>query len=804
MPSLDPKLSMAYGASGRLNLPASLDAGSGVADFTNKMAGKRKDAAHNDPDADGPARRTRSHSSRSPSADRNDQSNGRSNPHAGHGSQTAGKRAAFSLNTIDEEPGTSASNQASANQALQGSANRGQQAAAQQTSATQGQQGQNPGYESEAGVTFSSASNATHGNTTYAGTVGSNSHANPDQGHLSASNPGHGQGHSSGANPGIGQGRSSSHQSDTHSNTISNQGRGTYRFRDITSRPSRRFPRDFRPAWFDTFKRSPYRRFITMLPLALLLLLTAMVMATDSTTAKANSSALGRVKANVVTTWSHLTSKNNKPVGFEEIQKLSQQISELEKQFKTLSYSNTLHTDTIAELQRILPSSIAVRKVAPASAIPDNFWPAIREKTQLESGSRVDAPAWDAFLAKNKASIEALINTKGETIMDNAIATKRIVSSAEFIELLQQNYDSHQQNYDSLNLDLALFTKNLEHVSRNLQTEMRVQHASWWDNLQRATADITRDATRDATSQASKVAIERAQRSVIIAFRQVSKVQLDDLIEQNIMQNAADALRKVNFFSAALGARVEGGLSSPTQHVKRRFAVLKHIYGYFYGLDEANHHDAALRPWYEGGNCWCAAKPTDYELGGRVPKAQLAIKMPVPMFPTSIAIEHVPISGTLDITSAPMDLELWVQIKDAEHRELIGRTAASMIMFKEGTIDDPKGYISENGKDISRSSVGLPASYVRIASWRYDINGPNYVQTHDVDIELGDYGVTVQRAVVRARNNWGAEHTCFYRVRLHGMTESQLQEMKEAEFAQYENNGEQEDNGFGWQSDTRL
>ena len=453
-------------------------------------------------------------------------------------------------------------------------------------------------------------------------------------------------------------------------------------------------------------------------------------------------------------TWGSVTSFFDGPTHNESsnFRHLSKQIGKLEAQLKALTTSHSLQDGTISELQRILPDAIAVQRDGSRTLIPANFWPALREKMKQELGTNVEAPIWDTFLAKNKASLQALINDEAETVMANAIAMKRVVSAAEFTEILKENYATQKEEV--------------------FKIQMRNEA-----NIQNEFARLTK-----SIDSASSTALSLARESIEEAVRNIPSSQLDNLAEANIVSNAASALSKVNFFSANLGARVEISLSSPTQEPLNSQNMLnKLLTTVLYGTSRNNIHTTALLPWTEAGDCWCAAKPIGYETGGPAPKAQLAIRMFTAMYPSSLTVEHSPARGTLDIDAAPNELELWVQIRDRKQREMIGRAAATVLARKA----DPQTYIQEgksgNGVDTHRSDMSLPKDFVRIAAWRYDIHASNHVQTHDVDVDLAMYDVPVQRAVVRARNNWGANFTCLYRVRLHGLTVRQMEGVREVQ-----------------------
>lgn len=209
--------------------------------------------------------------------------------------------------------------------------------------------------------------------------------------------------------------------------------------------------------------------------------------------------------------------------------------------------------------------------------------------------------------------------------------------------------------------------------------------------------------------------------------------------------------RQVNFFSTGLGAVVDPYLSSPTK--KREITFLQRGVISFFGLDLRKPLPpvAALEPWDDIGDCWCAPP-------GRG-KAQLAVLLPRTIYPTAITVEHIQPEATLDIAAAPKDMELWVQIPDEDTREAVANAAFPLL----GDVIDPG------------NSIG--PTYVRVGTWQYSIHVPNHVQTFTMAVDLEHFNAKVEKVVVRAATNWGGQdYTCFYRLRLHGKLADGIQE----------------------------
>ena len=238
--------------------------------------------------------------------------------------------------------------------------------------------------------------------------------------------------------------------------------------------------------------------------------------------------------------------------------------------------------------------------------------------------------------------------------------------------------------------------------------------------LETHTRILLKDVEKVATKEAKKVAVEHAR---------LRSMALSNLIANIELQHG-----KPNYFSTGLGAAVISRITSPTLATSVVSAPVMRVLQRFVASPN-NPPDTALQSWEEPGDCWCAA-PNEAGNG----KAQLGIQLGEPMLPTQITIEHLPRSSAPgdDIRSAPQTVEVWVESKEP-----------ALVRF---------------AFDGERCDDG-PEGWQCLGKVRYDRNGANHVQTFLLD---GEAQTPVDKVLLRVTSNWGADHTCLYRVRLHG------------------------------------
>jgi SUN domain-containing protein 1/2 len=298
-------------------------------------------------------------------------------------------------------------------------------------------------------------------------------------------------------------------------------------------------------------------------------------------------------------------------------------------------------------------------------------------------------------------------------------------SSAEWLEFVKTNRDKVQRLND-VPVEVPGSQARPGMISRQEFVNIMDQQ---YQKISARVDEKVLDVIQQQSTQI-KAAVQAETRKTML-----DSIRLQSLAQSNLMANYELNLKKPNYFSVGLGATIETLLSSTTFTDSSRSRVGRVTQRIL--AKRRNPPIAALMGWEEPGDCWCSAvDPTGKG------QAQLAVSLRLPVFPKQVTVEHLPMSMVPagDISTAPREVEFWVQTDQPVRQH----------------------YHSRNDK----CSDG-PQGWTCMGAFKYNIHGSNHVQTFDLDAEVS---VPVNRVMIRVISNWGAKHSCIYRVRLHGDT----------------------------------
>jgi hypothetical protein len=405
-----------------------------------------------------------------------------------------------------------------------------------------------------------------------------------------------------------------------------------------------------------------------------------------------------------------------------DISSLQKRMSVVENEIYSMKRRVILNKEALEELKNILPEEMYLSKRNGETELPPNFWKALMQKVpkgfspSKDISDVISRSEWDDFIAQNEAMIKALqadvsedswAKHLKEALRDGGV----LISRAGIMDMINKRWEQSQ-----------ILIKN--------------QVKSELDNVGKLFGEHYKN-THGVTAQEAKD----------IFTEMYNNLQLNAFAQGQAAESVAYYhLQRPNHFSFGLGAVVDPSVTSPTYaFAKERAWWPKRLilWGVGYGMPVPNPPAEALRKWDEAGDCWCSPAK------GNGAGVQLGVLMANDLFPKEVVIEHIPKSATLDSASAPREMELLARIDGFDAQGTVGELSDNLF---------PDAYESHLGKE-----------WILIGTWCYEMEDAHHVQHFYPQLDLQSLGVSTRQLVVRAKNNQGdSDHTCLYRVRVHG------------------------------------
>ena len=312
---------------------------------------------------------------------------------------------------------------------------------------------------------------------------------------------------------------------------------------------------------------------------------------------------------------------------------------------------------------------------------------------------------WSAFLSANVQTLKELVNAQVQATIDDQYDNNYIVSANTFTQLMDEKF-----------------------------VTLSSHHQKLFQDMERQNLNAMKTIATDSINE-------------VLDTKRITphtQSQLETLVKAHQVQVAYDKLNSRNFFAAELGARVDSWLTSPTKH-----KPVQNWLQWIWSTAVASAIQppiTALQDWSGVSGCWCAS-PTN-----GMGRAQLTIRTADEIFPDTLVIEHIPAAGAVNIAAAPKELEIWAELPS---RKEAARMAALM---------------RESVPYLEEYKCGKPPSpkFVCIGQAFYNIHSETYVQKYSVWAEPPLDKLSTKKFAVRVTENWGADYTCLYRVRMTG------------------------------------
>ncbi|KAJ5492145.1 Sad1/UNC-like C-terminal [Penicillium expansum] len=262
---------------------------------------------------------------------------------------------------------------------------------------------------------------------------------------------------------------------------------------------------------------------------------------------------------------------------------------------------------------------------------------------------------------------------------------------------------------------------------------------------------------------------------------------------------------KVNFLSVALGAMIDPAKTSPTLGPKQSTTFRALLWASSFATRRSIRAPqspmSALSTWEEVGDCWCSAP--------RNGTTQLSVLLGRDIVAEELVVEHIPVGASLEPEAAPQIVELWARFKVNPHKTPVkakptpeARPGRGFLkLFGDATVSQaPPSTQAPSSREtglggflipgigslhglvmdlLRRSNPFEPPSaysddpilgpnFYRIGKVEYDLHSPDYAQAFKLNTIVDVSTIRVDKVVFRVTSNWGANHTCIYRFKLHG------------------------------------
>ncbi|KAI0016862.1 hypothetical protein F4780DRAFT_633786 [Xylariomycetidae sp. FL0641] len=365
--------------------------------------------------------------------------------------------------------------------------------------------------------------------------------------------------------------------------------------------------------------------------------------------------------------------------------------------------------------QALAEENSGLSRAGAKGTLSDDLWNDIQDRV-AESGlidRKLEEQVnhhWDDWLRRNAAAIDA--GASGGTVVNKEV----------FADLLKAELKNHRKE---INKDLELLKERVNGSLQQLAVlEQSLSHDHGLTQKQiKAVKSMIDAAVADAI---------RKETAKTVASGRINAVTSQIL------------LNGVNFFGPGSGATIDPDLTSPPW-VPPKKSIFSKEWRQRDGYTPRSRVES-LTPWHEEGDCFCAG-PDKHGFGQGT--GNISVLLSQDVVPTNLAVEHMPQDTILDSGAMPRVIELLAYFEELNLRREV--EAFSAMKFP----------------DASPDMKHLNEGWVKIGEMTYDNKGA-VAQIFPLDPMLRQMQAWSNHVLVRAVNNYGADHTCFYRLRLYG------------------------------------